>query len=240
MFKVVLLAAALTIAPNAVIQDNASIPSQQAEEEGLLDPITAQGQTPNPNGPNTGKVLMRPVYHFLSRHNISRVKQVNFVFVPVSQRADGLLTLRPGAETIAYNIPVIIPTLSHEENFPAIDIDLPEGTYALSHVSYKRKVDPSTFFTEVKTYCMSNGTMVFDVENGTTGYLGKLDIADLTSNRARARFHQPIIANDTNLETLNHRVFDLDSIDPLPTDIAAFESEEQICTKDHFRRSIRD
>jgi len=138
-------------------------------------------------------------------------------------------------------------------------LDLPAGTYVLSEVKYvsiETQVVSGNSFGSLNTtnpqvlegigfredpvlasYCLSEGTILFDVENGAAQYLGALALSDLPRNEARYRDHTPFMALDRNRDQLNGRYAERTNILDASIDAVTFEDSGDVCSPDAYRIS---
>ncbi|MEO9969615.1 MAG: hypothetical protein ABJG15_07265 [Hyphomonadaceae bacterium] len=234
--------------------DTADHTEQDAER--TLDEVTTLGQRFDPNAPQTGELLIRPVLA-ARRRNESTVTGFELVFAAVEIAENGSLLPYTDKPRERFRLKGVTPTLQERgrirstvapETYPVSSFNLPGGTYALSEVHYTfRKIVRSNRLSEDgnilsipetrpdrTSFCLSERSFIFDVVNGRVSYLGTVALADLPSNPLRNRHHEPILGIDQNL-SIPGVASKVDAGVTL-VDLAdtSFDSEAGICTNTRF------
>lgn len=214
-----------------------------AQEELVLDGVTAKGVVPTEDAPQTGTLLIRPVLIARNkRRSITQLRRIVLVFKPIEELADGNIKIYTEQNKEEYNITLIPPfqidpaetRIKHKvdlKEFATQSIDLPGGTYTLGEVHYHTGFNNAvnTQLSAV-SYCLSKGTFAFDIRNGEVGYIGALGITDLPANIGKASDHNPIAALDQNPALQNKYNAEEKNIIPVAVDGINFEEEGDVCT----------
>ena len=222
-----------------------TLPGDDDDDERVLSEIEVNREPIKPDDPVTGTLLVRPLLLAHNRRHISIIDSVELVFAPVEVRKDGVSVLNNDQRRKRFRITTRLPQRENPtriamslNRYKTEVVELPGGTYVLSEVHYnvlrlESRQDglpsSSDYIRERVSYCLSEGTLAFEIHNGETGFLGQLVIADIHSNPARWREHHPIELLDTSLSGINGRYSRNDSVVNLDVDALAFDPESGLC-----------
>ena len=249
-----LLTAATTTIP--VTHDSV----QNIDQEKTLDEIITEGPINPEFGPQTGEFLFRPILYLKPHSTGRRVRQIDFYFSPVEENVDGVASLYSHQLKQRYRVSVRVPLLNPTgTNFrlktDRIDLgthtlDLPGGTYVLTEIRYNLLRSPRSIITSgpapifsgsgigTRSYCLTEETYAFDIQNGETKFLGGMAVNELASNPARWKEHFPIIGVDNRLELVSGKHADnTDNIIPIDFDLLAFEADPKLCGSRQYQVS---
>lgn len=98
-------------------------------------------------------------------------------------------------------------------------------------------VQSSNIFSS-RSYCLTDETYAFDVQNGQTKFLGGIAMNELPSNRARFGSHYPIIGVDNRLDLVSGPTAkNLDDVEPVEVDLLSFEGNQEFCGSSNHKIS---
>ncbi len=234
---------------------------QNIDQEKTLDEIITEGPINPEFGPQTGEFLFRPILYLKPHSTGRRVRQIDFYFSPVEENVDGVASLYSHQLKQRYRVSVRVPLLNPTgTNFrlktDRIDLgthtlDLPGGTYVLTEIRYSLRSSRGINFTSspaatvsgsridtARSYCLTEETYAFDIQNGETKFLGGMAVNELASNPARWKEHFPIIGVDNRLELVSGKHADnTDNIIPIDFDLLAFEAGPKLCGSRQYQVS---
>lgn len=244
----------------------ATIPLTQDKETQqvpkVLDDIIVEGDRLAPDIEQTGRVVLRPLLTPLNKRNpVSPTQQIDFIFSPVVIDEDGKARLYEGGKRTRFRSTIIVPSAitplatNFNPKVPARayrtqTLDVPGGTYALSEIVYHIVTtttfgDPGgrtiqTFRTQEESkavrYCLSEGTLLLDVENNVTQYIGALALADLPKNGARHPSHSPLVALSRDLDVFPDLSDSTsDQLIAASLGVTELNTDDNICTADAHR-----
>lgn len=233
------------------------------DETRVLDEIISEGYVPPELAPKTGTFLFRPIIYPGIGNNGSIIRRVDFFFSPVVQTKDGQATLYKEQDRQRYrvsiNVPQVNPTgtrFRQSRNDQRIDLgtrelNLPGGTYILSEVRYSflQRRRGGGFLgvasgsgpvlnsgLRTRSYCLTEQTYAFDIENGKQHFLGGMAINPLPQNQARWKDYRPIVGVDNNLKHVSGIPADeLEAIKPLEFDLLSFDAEPGLCGNRRYK-----
>lgn len=200
MLKFAILTVALLTTPTTQRQGE-----ELQDEEHVLDTVVSTAPRLEGDRPTTGRVSLRPILNYNNRWSQNtNVVHVTFYFSPVIEVSPGRVERFPDPHLPDYRIGFSIPrsTLgsrfrARPSDFAELAVDLPGGTYAISRVSY-RYIRPGRPDTNQVSYCLSEGSGLFEVENGASISLGILSVDDLSKNTAFRHRHSHFLTVDTS------------------------------------------
>jgi len=224
-------------------------PPAPSENARTLNAVTSTGVKPDENAIRTGKLLIRPVLIAKDKRNaITATNKVVLVFKPIQDTDEGNVELYTDQEKEEYRITLTPPLAVSTETATRIQpkirlrafdtkaIDLPGGTYTLSEVHYHtgdpiaQQVNPIHPTIQVVSYCLSEGSFAFDIQNNQVGYLGAIGISDLPSNRIDRDEHTPLRALDQDPRKQNKRGVAKEAITSLSIDAINFTDRSDLCS----------
>ncbi|MEO0883633.1 MAG: hypothetical protein AAFY34_13030 [Pseudomonadota bacterium] len=240
-----LLAAALAALPQ---QSNTD---QNREDPKILEEIETLGQQFE-IGPQTGEFLIRPVMFTNGRGRNSNVRRVDLFLTPVEEVESGVAELYSEQQRTRYQLSFTVPLVSAPDsrlkrwNGNKIDlgtkgVDLPGGSYVLSEMRFwvnDPRQGTTAFFLDndfnslrrARSYCLTEQTLIFDVQNGKPSFLGALAIAPFPSNPARWRGHIPAIGVDPRVVHYTGSDADIaENIEEMSFDVVSLKDEPGIC-----------
>jgi len=241
-------AAALATAPLQSDQGD-----QQASDR-VLDEVTTTGQQFE-LGAQTGELLIRPVMYTSGNRQGSIVRQVDMFISPVEEVSNGEARLYTEQQRTRYrismNVPVVNPTgtrfklrTNGKIDLGTRRLDLPAGSYVISEIRYSiadRFGDGRGFFIPTHTtrsYCLTEETYIFDIENGETQFFGALALTALPTNSARWGAHYPVVGVDQRLDLISGREQEnKDAIAEMDFDLVSVAAEKGLCANNNYQVS---
>lgn len=210
------------------------------DEQKVLAPVTTTEKRPEKEGPKTGRVFFRPILYPGGRQAITSTEEVIFVFSPIEQPDDGPAILYEGEDRARFRSTMFIPGSDGPtrikikiDRYPTQAVELPGGTYALTEIIYQYFITDSAARV-VEKFCLSKGSIAFDIRNGETSYLGALAIADIPDNRARYKRHTPIISLSRDVDTITGRASRIEDLQLTDFDGITFDPENGICNNSDY------
>lgn len=240
---------AFFVALSSQAQSSDEHQAETGDRERVLDPVTTTTPNPGPEDPKTGEFIFHPVMYLSRRGGGTPLQQIDFYFSPIEESPDGIATLYELQNRARYRVSVPIPKLDptgtrfqlqmRTFGLGPQSLTLPGGTYALSEILYtynagvivtrRNNINP---MKDTSSFCLSEETYVFDVQNGKTQFLGALALAPFPTNFSHLRRHYPIIGVDQRPETVfgSDQVETRISAEPLNFDLLPFDPEQGLCS----------
>lgn len=213
----------------------------EVDEQRTLDKVITRTAPPDEDAPKTGRLIFRPLLYANSRQTFTSVNEVEFVFTAVEEDEEGFIRRFEDQQRQDYRAVMVVPSKDFASRFDLKAdrylnqfTDLPGGTYALSELKY-RWLDNRTNTIRIDTFCLSEGTIAFDLQNGETGYLGAIGIRDLPSNTGRFRHHAPLRVIDQDPNTLVGEAGRIDDLQILDFSGALFADDSGMCEDARFQ-----
>ncbi|MEO9969614.1 MAG: hypothetical protein ABJG15_07260 [Hyphomonadaceae bacterium] len=225
-------------------------------DQRILDEVETNQKLFDPDAPTTGNLLVRPLLT-ANREAEVEITGYELVFTPVEIAEDGSAIPYGDGSIDRIHLKGVIPIAQERgrirrnvqlSGYPVMSVTLPGGTYTLSEVHYSfievlrsnrlagngDNISIPDSRPERTSYCLSGRSLVFDVANGETSYLGSIALADLPSNPLRNSDHRPIFGIDQNTSLAGlslDKEAELKTVDLADT---SFDPESGICASTRF------